>query len=529
MRLLLRALSIVLAAILAASPAWAGDRTNVPLKNWGGFAVYRDWVYDDLERLVNSGLAGPAVLNTKPLSRTEAARIVARAVQAIRSDTGGATNGRLDLEDVVDRLVEEFREELAALGVRVPGAPEGPQRFFLLKPLDKVQLQGAFSTRRAHLVNSLGAKFQEGFGGRLALQNRAQIGDFLSFYLYPEAQANEEFTSARLIQGYAKLTLFNVELLAGRDSLWWGPGFRGSMLFSNNAGPLDQVRLGTAEPVVLPWLFKYLGPMKLVLFVAQLEDDRDVPHAKVGGIRIDLSPVRFLEIGLARAFQFDGRGRGTRASDFPEILFTQGSDASRSPVNVNNLLSFDATLRIPDAGRYIGIARDLMLYGEIGWDDTAGKDIYDPRRPGGLMGVNLSGLFGFPGLAARFEYALTTSIMFNHSLYTSGFTYRGDPLSHFVGTEGEDLYWRVSNRLTPNLMLGLELERATIGSVAFVGPSGAVAKEERKSIGADLSYKLTRELSLFGAYQFSRRTNRDFVSGDSGDDHLLRLELTHSY
>src|SRR5262249_56398403 len=54
--------------------AYAGDRTNLPLKNWGGFSLYQDAVYDDLERLVTAGAGGPPPLDTKPTRRAETAR-----------------------------------------------------------------------------------------------------------------------------------------------------------------------------------------------------------------------------------------------------------------------------------------------------------------------------------------------------------------------------------------------------------------------------------------------------------------------
>ena len=72
------ALVVVLGPV---ADAIAFDRTNIPLKNWGGFSEYRDAAYDDLERLVTAGLADRTLLNTKPLSRVEAARIVELGVQ----------------------------------------------------------------------------------------------------------------------------------------------------------------------------------------------------------------------------------------------------------------------------------------------------------------------------------------------------------------------------------------------------------------------------------------------------------------
>src|SRR5438552_18766699 len=123
---------VVLAAVASLAPigvATAADRTNVPLKNWGGFSEFRDAVYDDLERLVTAGLADRTLLNTKPLSRVEGARIVARAIERIRRDESGGLNTRRDLEPVLDRLMEEFKVELAGLGVRVTDSPPPPGVF----------------------------------------------------------------------------------------------------------------------------------------------------------------------------------------------------------------------------------------------------------------------------------------------------------------------------------------------------------------------------------------------------------------
>src|SRR5438552_9021234 len=138
-------------AILAPATAVAGDRTNIPLKNWGGFAEFRDAVYDDLERLVTAGLADRTLLNTKPLSRIEAARIVARAIQKIRGDDAGGLNARRDLEPVLDRLMEEFKVELVSLGVQAPGG-SAPPGFVSFLPLDRAQVFGAYASRWFSLV-----------------------------------------------------------------------------------------------------------------------------------------------------------------------------------------------------------------------------------------------------------------------------------------------------------------------------------------------------------------------------------------
>src|SRR5881296_864853 len=282
------ALALVIVAALASGfAAVADDRTNLPLKNWGGFSLYRDATYDDLERLVTAGLADRTLLNTKPLSRVEAARIVARAIARIRRDEPEGLNMRRDLEPVLDRLIEEFKVELAELGVQVPDGVKPPGTFSFT-PIDRAQVFNGLATHGFSLVNEQGSSVKRSFNMGLTFESRAQIGDFLTFYIQPELLANQDYTAARLITGYAKLTLWNVELLVGRDSLGWGPGYRNSLMLSNNAAPLDQIRLGAAEPFELPWIGKWIGPMKALIFLAQLEDNRDHPHAKLSGMRFTL-------------------------------------------------------------------------------------------------------------------------------------------------------------------------------------------------------------------------------------------------
>ena len=85
------------------------------------------------------------MLNTKLLSRVEAARIVARAIQKIRRDEPEGLNLRRDLEPMLDRLIEEFKVELAELGVQVPDGVQPPGNFSFT-PIDRGQVFGGLAT-----------------------------------------------------------------------------------------------------------------------------------------------------------------------------------------------------------------------------------------------------------------------------------------------------------------------------------------------------------------------------------------------
>ena len=503
------------------------DRSNVPLKNWGGSSVSRSWVYDALEKLVLAGLTDQAMLNTKPLSRVEVARIVAQAVRRLDVDKYGDYNHRGYLEELLYQLVEEFGLELAEMGVRTSLNREAAPGFFRVKPIDHLQFGFDAATRSQRGANNFGQRIGKGATSGSTMDGRVQVGDFFSLYYQPEFTRDNDSYQGRLMSGYGKFTFLNTELTVGRESLWWGPGFRGSMSFSNNAFPLDQVRLNTAEPFRLPWLLSYLGPVKASMFIAQLEQDRDFSRAKVSGWRLGMAPSRYVELGFNRMFQFGGSGRDTvNPGQFLGLLFNQGSDNPKSPKNVNNVMSFDATLRIPDVERYIWVARDAAFYFDFGWDDTL-FGLIVPDKPGGIVGTYLAGIFGDPKLDLRIEYARTSDIQFTHNLYTSGFTNRGAALSHFIGTKGNEIYGRLTRWISPDLLLGFQVGQAEVGSTRF-GSLGS-PREKRSSVGFDFSYRVSDRSSLFLGYDLSRVKDRGFVAGRSGNENLFQFEFTSSF
>ena len=533
---------VVVGTLVPLNTASAFDRTNVPLKNWGGFSEYRDAAYDDLERLVTAGLADRTLLNTKPLNRIEAARVVARAIDRIRRDDPEGLNMRRDLEPVLDRLIAEFKVELASLGVQVPDGVSPPGTFSFT-PIDRAQAFNGLATHGFSLVDEQGSSVKRTFNMGLTFESRAQLWDYLTFYIQPELLANQDYTAARLITGYAKLTFWNIELLVGRDSLQWGPGYRNFMIFSNNAAPLDQIKLGSAEPFLLPWIGEWVGPMKALIFLGQLEERRDHKYAKISGMRVTASPATWLELGASRAVLFDGCCPYLSASKYLSAIFNPqfGDDANEHPENrTDNVFSVDADLRFRNVDHYYFPSRDLRLYGEFYWDDTCGEcgpssgighflaSNFLPKGStvGAVGGVHLIGLFGQDWLEARFEYARTSPQSYNNDQFISGYWTRGHVIGDFIGTNGRDYFARVTARVTQDLMFGVNFDRAIIGSTTFNFTS---PQEERLGGSLDVSYRFADRFSIFAQYLVSDVKNRNFRAGDSGIDQLLRVQFTASF
>jgi hypothetical protein len=242
----------------------------------------------------------------------------------------------------------------------------------------------------------------------------------------------------RLDGSYGGLLLGNWFVSAGSAPRWWGPGWSGSLILSNNARPVPAVAIDRqlTDAFDLP-ILRWLGQWRLSAFLGQLESDRAVPDAKLFGLRAVFQPADNLEIGLFRVAQWGGQGRPEDGEAFADMLLgkdNQGGDAaSREPGN--QLAGFDFRLASPYP------AFPLALYGQAVGEDEAGGL---PFKWMGLAGLETWG--GLPGQAGTYRlYAevAETSLYdsdapggtafntgYEHHIYRTGYRYRGRSLGH---------------------------------------------------------------------------------------------------
>src|SRR5262249_33672768 len=110
--------ALVLISFMLAPGNIASASMNIPLHHWA---------YEAIERLNTLGIIDQAMVVTKPYSRKQAAKYVARAIEHIRADEIHA-DGREGLaEPLLERLMAEFRPELMDLGTVAPKRSETSQ------------------------------------------------------------------------------------------------------------------------------------------------------------------------------------------------------------------------------------------------------------------------------------------------------------------------------------------------------------------------------------------------------------------
>jgi len=293
---------VLLAVLLTPNLSFAQISVNVPIGHWS---------YGAVEKLTSLGLVRSSMPGTKPFTRLEMARLTREADSSFEgyldTNPGASHGGRHEIiRGILERLKTEFRTELDEL--------RGTSRVSTyIKPIEDMYVRYLGSNNEFSLENDKGQAYGDGTNLRAGFSSHGVIANHLAWYINPEYRYSDQAfegddNDLTILEGYGKLQFFNLELEAGRDSLWWGQGYHGSLILTDNAKPFDLIKLSNPRPIVLPWVFKHLGLFKLVAFWTKLEQNRSIPHTEFMGLRIDIKPFPFLDIGASRTIMLGGEG-----------------------------------------------------------------------------------------------------------------------------------------------------------------------------------------------------------------------------
>lgn len=487
----------VAASLLMRAEAQAA--VNLPLHHW---------VYDDIERLTALGAIDRAMVSAKPYSRKLAARYVARAIHRTDVERDGH---EVVTAPLLERLVRELRPELIQLGVIEPADGEKPGLIRyggrLQLELDQFRMSPIQPVRPRE--NSGGEYYTNGGHAQADVRGWLEVGDWAALMVQPkfisdpralgiEPTRNDEHVYLR--EGSLKLAAFNVAVEVGRTSQWWGTGYHGSLLVTDNAFPLDMVKLGTEEPFRLPGVLQGLGEWKIDTFLSNLESNPDFPRTKVFGLRVGALPVDWLELGLTRVTQFNWPGFN---QTFPNAVIDAYTSGANQPGNreVNEEVMLDFRARVPNVPYLVPFPAGMQIYGEIGSEDKWSKWI--PSRGAFVAGIYIPQLFAGDTVDLRIEYADTDftrrhsgfpDVWYNNSTYTTGMRERGFPLGYWIGTDAIDIFVRATRQMTPKLQLGLNFD------LAERGRGNAPVYETKREAAVDLTWWFSYATQLTVAY-----------------------------
>ena len=326
---------------------------------------------------------------------------------------------------------------------------------------------------------------------------------------------------------YVGVVLGNWILSAGYVEQWWGPGWEGSLILSNNARPIPSLSIerNYADPFETPWL-SWIGPWRLSFRLGQLEGDRDdFPDTRFFAMRVNFRPLESLEVGLSRSAQFCGEGRPCGLSEFWDLFI--GNDNEQAPEEQpgNQMAGFDARWTLP---------ADLpaALYGQLIGEDEAG---FLPSKYLGLFGIEVWGAAGSGTWRAHVEYADTAcnfsrqnpqfGCAYNNSIYTDGYTYYDRSIGHAMG--GDSRSWSLGVLLVDGggttwnaLVRSIELNRAGVNGSHPIAPVPLDLD--------NLEVSATREYE-FGTMRVGLGYDRFDGSADDADEWRGHIEWHKSF
>lgn len=248
------------------------------------------------------------------------------------------------------------------------------------------------------------------------------------------AGEEEEF---RLDRSVLAMSLGNWSLGLNTLDRWWGPGWDGSIILSNNARPIPSVSLDRifTDAFDSKWL-SWIGPWDLSIHYGQLERDRFVPEANFLGVRFTFKPLQSLEIGVSRTAQWCGEGRPCDLESLTDLLIGRDNvgddDITDENEPGNQMAGFDARW----ATRIFSVP--VAMYAQMIGEDEAGGF---PSRYLGLVGIEGHGSFRdrwsyrwfaeYAGTACQFyESSELFNCAYNNRIYRTGYRFRGRSIGH---------------------------------------------------------------------------------------------------
>lgn len=318
----------------------------------------------------------------------------------------------------------------------------------------------------------------------------------------------EDGKRTRLDGSYVGMVVGNVMISAGYMEKWWGPGWAGSLILSNNARPIPSITIerNYSTPFRVPVL-KWLGPWRASFQAGRLESQRnDYSRPHFMALRIAFKPVPSLELGLSRSAQLCGEGRECGFGTYWDMIVGNDNDQDLAEQPGNQLAGFDFRWSL---ARKLPVA----VYGQAIGEDEAG---FLPSRYLGLGGVETWTRVAGWSVRAYGEYAKTScnfsrsepilGCAYESGIFTDGYRFRGRAIGHAFDRDAEG--WTVGAVATRNRMnisaraFDVKLNEARGGAQHTVAPSGG------KLRGLELG---TRAATRFGAFNVG--VGYDDVSG----------------
>ena len=541
----------LLTTLVGVTPACALSSANIPLTSP---------VYSYLDKLAGMGLITSDIKGLRPYSKAEAARLALEALTNIAGQDVAAPAFAMELvrrvrellpREVSLRADPEHKPPLidynpvSALRARyvyLDGVPRnynrpvyirGGQSAFgfiggTLRPLSDAGVLYESGTEGTPLdENNNGIVYKRGNNAEIRLAAEGYVSDKASALLEPLLQSSPDDSRLLLNRGYIKLGGGGLELEAGRDENWFGPGYRGALTLSSNARNFDQVKLSSPEPLDVAWIKRWLGDVKYALIVSRFnETDAATPEHRRPyfiGAKLAVKPYTWFEYGINFVRQQGGPGF-TGSTSLKDEIFGGGNSNHN-----NSIAGIDLRFRVP-------WLRNTEIYGEYAGEDSAS---FWPIVESYIAGVYAPCLTGSCRDDLRFEFFWGNPMLYTDFKFPRGYTYQGMTPGHSQGGSAQDFFVRYSHSFSVRNVAALEYfhtdrgqeGRVPVDSAGQYDPlNGVMQAMEHKDAG-----RISWSLPIYGdvdgqiLYGVEKIRNLNLVAGAVRTNQLATFELRYRY
>ncbi|MCX7785356.1 MAG: capsule assembly Wzi family protein [candidate division WOR-3 bacterium] len=280
-------------------------------------------------------------------------------------------------------------------------------------------------------TGSIGAVFNLDPNSKISLYNRYEMtfynrkipdtADPSSLHVpRTRVKSSSNFMTFDLKEAYLSFPFYFMTVEIGRDYLYFGPGFRSSVLLSDNAPSLDHIQLRTATK-----------NFKALWFCAGLSPWYNY-HRFLSGQRLEISISNILRLGgtMLVVYSFDSlQTRGFWGYLNPIIPIYM--EVANTGHDDNILFGFDFTTYLAKT----------KIYGQLALDNYEFNT--RPERPPNCYGLTLGAYYPYRQFALRTEYSKITRYTYYHRIYHIAYTQYSIPLGHILGPDADEIFCRL--------------------------------------------------------------------------------------
>ncbi len=244
----------------------------------------------------------------------------------------------------------------------------------------------------------------------------------------------------RLDGSYLAGVFGNWIVSVGAVDRWWGPGWQESLILSNNSRSMPSISLkrNYADNINNDYL-DWVGPWHIETFLGRMEGDRGVANALLWGMRLNVKPVKYLELGFSRTAQwggYDGKEaekRGQSFGDFTNVITGDELDG----YSANQLAAFDFRFSFPATNDF-----SMAVYGQYA---SKNSGFYSLDSGVSLFGIELSpvNLVNDGGMRLYMEAVDSkqnnSSGLYGSASYSSGYSYKGRSIGSILGNDAKGI------------------------------------------------------------------------------------------